>query len=314
MTRTALPGDEVAFTLLDALPSTAYRIALRRLSTNTLIVAATTTGVVEQDPGGPTSNYTGTLTVPADAPADTYQGEFSFGSDVYPDDELLEVLVGPQLTGDTVIQSLVDHKPPERHDEVAWTQARVEYSVGFDGPWFALQTLDLEADEDPSLPALRSWTVQVDSGALWLRPVWIDDDGLEQAGVVVSAGQVPYLPTADQISAELQAYATDRSGNNIGVFDSDTDEDEAKLQRVIIAAVRDVSSQVGSWIPGPVIADARRVTALDCAAIAVRSMLPEQSGDDRSDYQALSAQYESALKELQGNMTTWRMAYRGGFA
>lgn len=208
----------------------------------------------------------------------------------------------------TVIQSLVDLRPPVRYDTIAWAHARIEWSTEFDGTWAEASTADLVVDTDATLPALRSFSVPVDSTAKWLRVVWVDSDDNELGDeVVLAVGPVAYVPTPEQITVELRAFATDASGNDIGIYTADSGDDHDKTDQLIAEAVRDVSNRIGSWVPGPVIADARRATALAAAAIVVRSALPEQTSDDRSGYQAIQAAAGAALDQLEKRMNAIRM-------
>ena len=93
------PGDTVTTTLIAYKPGLvgSLTVALRRLATNVLAIAATPYGIVEQDPGGDRSNYTAHLALPGDLSFGVYQAEFADGATILPDDELVEV--SGQLVG-----------------------------------------------------------------------------------------------------------------------------------------------------------------------------------------------------------------------
>lgn len=85
------------------------------------------------------------------------------------------------------VVTLTDYEPNERFDANPWTQARVEGATAAEGPFTAIETIDLDpVDSDPTNPATRNFTTTQATTESWFRVVFIDADGNEDATEPVS--------------------------------------------------------------------------------------------------------------------------------
>jgi hypothetical protein len=69
--------------------------------------------------------------------------------------------------------------PPERFDDVPWTQARIDEAPSSTGPWTTIDTITFpEVDEDPSEPQPRSFTTPNGTAPdQWYRVTFLDGSG-----------------------------------------------------------------------------------------------------------------------------------------
>jgi hypothetical protein len=101
-----------------------------------------------------------------------------------------------------------------RYDGNAWTVARIEGSDAEDSAaWTTLATLPLEEpDTDPAAPAVRNFTIDFeDQSVAWLRVVWVDDNGGQDATSPVYAKPLSTVfATVDDVENRLGVDLNDR--------------------------------------------------------------------------------------------------------
>jgi len=77
------------------------------------------------------------------------------------------------------VVSFVGYRPPERFDQLPWTEVRIEEASDESGTYVQLETIALSPlDADPSQPAARSFTTQLGTAVgSWYRVIFADLDG-----------------------------------------------------------------------------------------------------------------------------------------
>jgi hypothetical protein len=208
--------------------------------------------------------------------------------------------------------TLADFRPSPRADGAPWTEARIEQSEepGDLGTWTTVETVKFEdADEDPTQPALRSFTVSTESE--WLRIVFLDAKGGEdQPSPEAAAEGVQYRPTLAQVSAILRARTFTDQSEESGEFDDETRPTAGEVERdTIPKACQDVALCVGK-VPGEMLDVARGVTALRAAAEIERSYLPEQAEGNASTYVSLRYSFDEEIDKLCGSLQLWLLSER----
>lgn len=123
--------------------------------------------------------------------------------------------------------SFDNYLPPARFDDLPWKQVLVEEADTAEGVWAVIDTLTLSpVDDDPSDPALRSFTTEAasDEAGLWYRVTFLDEDGdTSQPSTPVRNAVTSAYFTVDQLKAQLDIPA------NSEQFDED-------LERAVGAA------------------------------------------------------------------------------
>ncbi len=212
--------------------------------------------------------------------------------------------------------TLADFRPSPRADGEPWTEARIEEADEFDGSWSEAKSVELDpVDEDPTAPALRSFTVASDKE--WLRIVFLDGEGSEdEPSAPVATSGHPFRPTVTHVAAVLRARTyTDAEdglvgGEMAGEFNSDTTPTAEQLENDLIPqSCTDLIRGVGG-VPGVRIDDARRVTALGVAAEIERSYLPEQAEPDASTFQTLRKTHAEESQRLRQALQWWALTRR----
>lgn len=215
------------------------------------------------------------------------------------------------------IITLSEFRPSKRSDGVAWAKARIEQSGSPDQGWEELKTVTLEpVDEDPTDPALRSFTVEASKA--WLRIVFLDGEEKKDApSPVVSLLGAPFRPPIRQVSAILRArtYAVgsdeETGGDLVGEFTAGTWPTAEEVEDTLIPqACVDVERATGR-VPGELLEEARRVAALRTASEIERSYIPEQADETHTIFQTLRKSFEEELATLNGNLWQWTLANRG---
>lgn len=112
-----------------------------------------------------------------------------------------------------------------------------------------------------------------------------------------SAAPADWTPTVEQVSELLRAR-TNVMGTERGVFDDDTRPTAAQVEGLISAAVGDIISRTGVWIPAAYTDDATRLGALRAAALVESSFFPNEIDTDRSAYRQYTAMYLSGVEAL----------------
>jgi len=202
--------------------------------------------------------------------------------------------------------TLADFRPSARADSEPWTEARIEEADGPPEPavWTELETVALEADENPAQPGLRSFTVT--SEKEWLRITFLDKAGGEDdpSPPIFAAGP-PFRPTLAQVSAILRARTYDTNSEEVGEFNADTRPTDTEVEQDLIPqACQDVELSVGR-VPGELLEVARGVAAVRSAAEIERSYLPEQSELGAAIYQTLRFTFDEELDALCRSMQWW---------
>lgn len=134
------------------------------------------------------------------------------------------------------VVTLENFRPTPRYDSLAWTQARIEEGALATGPWTALETIVLSpVDADPTEPALRNFTTELGTAAdLWYRIVFLDADGDEA---------LPTYPVQNA-SASQPVYATSSELARILKIRTPSDEQQAAMDRVLVAAAGEIAAEI----------------------------------------------------------------------
>jgi hypothetical protein len=159
------------------------------------------------------------------------------------------------------VTSLTDYRPMPRYDGVAWTVVRFEGSDAEDGTWAALTTMPLDdPDPDPADPAVRNFTIDFeDESVVWLRVVWIDDNGGQDATSPV------YAKPLSSVFATV-AEVENRLGRDLN------DREVAQASMCIASATINILNAVDkspSWV---VPAEIKPTLSMLCVEIACRAM------------------------------------------
>lgn len=229
--------------------------------------------------------------------------------------------------------SLVDFRPTARHDEVAWTKARIEQSLNFEpdadegsgddeATWTTIDTITLDPVEcHPHRPAARTLvTREAVDPAGWLRVVFFDDDDLEDEPSQVAAVSHPiFRPTVRQVETILRARTYSDGGEGIGAgglvgefSESTVPSADDVRNRLIPEACREVAISLGRRPPGVYLEDVRRVAALRTAAEIERSHIPEQADEGRATiYQTLRLTANELTDKVGRNIDSFLLVERG---
>lgn len=131
-----------------------------------------------------------------------------------------------------------DFIPPARYDNVSWAEVQIEEAVASIGPWTVIDTISLTPDDDPSLPAARSFTTENGTAAdLWYRITFLDSLGgqTEPTGPMQNILPLgtPYA-TVDELALLLRVDSVKR---------------RESLERVLAAAAYEIDQEVGNLTP-----------------------------------------------------------------
>lgn len=218
------------------------------------------------------------------------------------------------------VVQLADFRPSPRHDGQPWTSVRVEQADNPTEDWEEVSESELEpTDSDASRPALRSVTAQGDKP--WRRLVFLRDEEEDAPQPFVFAEGAPFLPLVSAVSPILFARTYSGAepdpdepmkvlagGEVQGEFSDTTrptaDEVEEKY---IPQSARDVALELGT-VPGELLEDARRVSALRAATEIERAKAPEQATEGKTLYQTLRMTYQEEVDKLAGTLQWWVLA------
>lgn len=133
--------------------------------------------------------------------------------------------------------TLFHYTPPARHDDVAWTQARIEQASTEAGSYTTLETIELDpVDTDPRDPRSRSFTTDAATVEDWYRIVWIDADGDVSDAT---------LPVQFLDATVTRVYGTrSELARRLKLTNIDTDT-EAALDRVLLISSLEVEIEIG---------------------------------------------------------------------
>lgn len=220
--------------------------------------------------------------------------------------------------------TLADFRPAERSDGVPWSQARIEETDDPGKEWSAVKTVAVEpVDEDPSEPSLRSFTAAASKD--WTRLVFLDAEEGEDAPLPMFYVPGPaFRPTLAQVSAVMRArtYSAAKTdpenpmevlagGVQLGQFGEDTRPTAEEVETELIpAAATDLSAAIGR-VPGVLLDDSRRTTALKVGAEIERSFIPETADEGKTTYQTLRMTYEAQARDLRQRLQWWALVEAG---
>jgi hypothetical protein len=105
-------------------------------------------------------------------------------------------------------------------------------------------------------------------------------------------------PTLDDVAALLRARTYDANGVQVGQFTGSTRPSAAHVQELIDFAAGDVVARTGADIPEKYWPEARRLAALQAAALVESSFFPEQLDSDHSAYRQYTAAYLDGIRAL----------------
>lgn len=199
------------------------------------------------------------------------------------------------------VRTFEEVSPPERFDEVAFTEVTIEEAASADGPWTQIDLVTLDpVDDDPADPQERSVTTPLaalDPG--WYRLGWRDAAATVSYSPPVRMPGAEYVPAVGDVGALLRART--KSGmDEVGTFDATTRPTGTQVETLIAQAVADVQMRVGANVPDELVAAAKHVVTLRAAQLIELSLFPEQQegGGQLSPYQTLRLSYEEALDKL----------------
>jgi len=135
--------------------------------------------------------------------------------------------------------TFVDYRPPERFDQLPWTQVRIEESADETGTYTQIDTVTLTpVDTDPSQPTLRSFTTQLGTAVdYWYRVVFADATG------DTSQPTTPVQNTAGSTITQ-DIYGTTDELARILKIRTPTADQLAAMERVLAAASGEVNSEI----------------------------------------------------------------------
>lgn len=110
-----------------------------------------------------------------------------------------------------------------------------------------------------------------------------------------------WRPSIAAVSA-LEHSRTTVLGEEVGIFNDDTEPTATQVNNLITIAVADVRSAVGISIPDKYFDDARAAAALRAASLVESSYFPREIDSDRSPYKQYTAQYLDAVESLSARI------------
>lgn len=214
--------------------------------------------------------------------------------------------VGPGASRVGLI-NFVNYTPPERYDQVAWSEASIEEATVSDGPWTTIQTVQLEAvDEDPINPAPRSFSTT--NGTVvdgWYRIVFHDPYG------GISDPTLAWQNTSDETSQlkpsvrDLGSFMRDRTniagsaGKQAGTFTSLTRPTNLEAQKEIDRAQDMVLMEVGEDIPTRLYGQTWWAVTLYAAMLVEIGFYRNEVNKDQSAFAQYQQMYNQAISALK---------------
>jgi hypothetical protein len=195
------------------------------------------------------------------------------------------------------VVSFTGYIPSARYDQIPWTRVLVEEAPAKTGPWTSLVTGDLiPVDVDPRDPETRDITVRgATLAAGWYRLTFLDDIGNRQPTDPVYNG-TGITPAAVDIARRMRTAVVDEGGRPVAFSDT-TRPSLDDVEGFIRSGVRRVRMKVGS-VSDDLSDYAKEVVELYAAAQAELARWPEQAGTVNSPYDALMAEFTTALADL----------------
>jgi hypothetical protein len=108
-----------------------------------------------------------------------------------------------------------------------------------------------------------------------------------------------WIPSVDQVGAQLRARTKDKTGTEVGTFTGTTRPTDVQVTDLIEQGVRDVARVVGEDLPPQTLEDAKDVAVLATAMRVELSYFPEQINSGRSPYPQLKQMFDDSIKALQ---------------
>jgi hypothetical protein len=141
--------------------------------------------------------------------------------------------------------TFISYRPPERFDELPWTEIRVEEAAAEDGTYTLIDTIPISPlDADPTDPAYQSFTTENGTDVeLWYRVVFADADG------DTSQPTTPVQNVAGSTGPPVVAYATTTELARVLQLSSPTPAQTVALQRCLDAAATEIDSYLAPDAP-----------------------------------------------------------------
>lgn len=135
-------------------------------------------------------------------------------------------------------------------------------------------------------------------------PTFLPEPGLLPGSSALADPPAGWLvPTVDDVAALLTARTYDDSSEEVGTFNDATRPTGEQVQRLIEFAAADVAARVGIPIPEMYWPEARRITALQAAALVESSFFPREIAGDESAYRQYTAMFLAAVPQLVALIT-----------
>jgi hypothetical protein len=200
-------------------------------------------------------------------------------------------------TGGAYVVTFPVVTPTARFDGEPWTDVIVEESATRTGPWTEIASSSLTPrDTDPAVPAEREVTVTgATLAAGWYRLRFLDSDDSQDRAIIIYSG-AGITPTLNDLARRMRTVTVD-AGGQPGPFSATTTPTRQDAEGFIRSGLRRVRLKVGAVDAG-LAEDAKEVVELYAAAQAELARWPEQPGTPNSPYDALMAEFTTALADL----------------
>jgi hypothetical protein len=214
--------------------------------------------------------------------------------------------VGPERSRVGLI-NFVNYTPPERYDQVAWSEASIEEAELSGGPWATIQSVRLEpVDEDPTSPAPRSFSTT--NGSFvdgWYRIVFRDpyggvsDPTLAWRNASDETSQLK--PSVQDLGSFMRARTTvaGSAGREAGAFTSQTRPTAVEAQKEIDRAQDMVLMEVGENIPTRLYGQTRWAVTLYAAMLVEIGFYRNEVNKDQSAFAQYQQMYNQAIGALR---------------
>lgn len=142
-----------------------------------------------------------------------------------------------------------------------------------------------------------------------------DNDGnnptAEDLTVVLSA-VAGLVPSLEDVAILIRARTRDINGADLGTFTPNTVPTDEQVADMITRAVRDVTRETGRTVPEGSVLHVRDAVALRTAMLIERSYFPEQMRTDRTLYDALLEEFNTAITSVKESVTEERAGGEAG--
>lgn len=226
----------------------------------------------------------------------------------------------------SIVVTLENQTPPERHDTLPWTLALIQEAATPDpaASWATIASVSLSPyDTDPSVPASHDFTTSGASLAQgWYRIVWQDAGGHQTGPTeptqIASQLQGGSRPSVKDVAALLRARTVVHGGKETGTFTQATRPTDDEVENLIDMAMDEVMGKVkpidytqpfGSAYNAPGSDYERRIrraVALQAAILVEVSYFPEQVRNDQSPVATYQQLFDSRIRALIAEGETGR--------